>query len=115
MPATDRTGQEGYNPGDDVLGDDDGHYTNAFGGTSSACPGAAGGSFASWLCCYPLMVHDKFGGGTNNIKRTFDTVNTPELATLMGKNPLGEWMLEVIDTARADTGKIRKFTVELGF
>jgi len=45
--TTDREGKAGYNPG--VLnpgatgpGDDSGHYTNRFGGTSSACPGAAG-------------------------------------------------------------------------
>jgi subtilisin-like proprotein convertase family protein len=62
----------------------------------------------------PVLLHDKFGGGTDNIKRTFDGVNTPELSTLLGKNPQGSWTLEVEDTARADTGKIRKFTVELG-
>ena len=40
--TTDRTGAEGYNPGDESLGDDAGDYTNSFGGTSSACPGVAG-------------------------------------------------------------------------
>jgi subtilisin family serine protease len=40
--TTDRTGLEGYNPGDSSLGDDAGNYTNSFGGTSSACPGVAG-------------------------------------------------------------------------
>lgn len=40
--TTDRTGNEGYNIGDPRRGDAVGHYTNSFGGTSSACPGAAG-------------------------------------------------------------------------
>jgi Subtilase family len=40
--TTDRSGVEGYNQGDDSLGDEAGHYTNSFGGTSSACPGVAG-------------------------------------------------------------------------
>ena len=40
--TTDRTGLEGYNPGDESLGDEAGDYTNSFGGTSSACPGVAG-------------------------------------------------------------------------
>jgi len=40
--TTDRSGHEGYNPGDMSLGDDAGNYTNSFGGTSSACPGVAG-------------------------------------------------------------------------
>lgn len=40
--TTDRRGAPGYNPGSIELGDEDGDYTNDFGGTSSACPGAAG-------------------------------------------------------------------------
>ncbi|SJZ35713.1 Subtilisin-like serine proteases [Marinactinospora thermotolerans DSM 45154] len=40
--TTDRRGRDGYNPGDSSLGDERGDYTNSFGGTSSACPGAAG-------------------------------------------------------------------------
>ena len=40
--TTDRLGQFGYNPGDVQFGDAAGKYANDFGGTSSACPGAAG-------------------------------------------------------------------------
>jgi subtilisin family serine protease len=40
--TTDRSGREGYNSGDVTLGDQDGDYTNSFGGTSSAAPGVAG-------------------------------------------------------------------------
>ena len=40
--TTDRTGSLGYNPGHPLQGDGGGHYTNDFGGTSSACPGVAG-------------------------------------------------------------------------
>jgi subtilisin family serine protease len=40
--TTDRTGALGYNPGNVQSGDAAGNYTNSFGGTSSACPGAAG-------------------------------------------------------------------------
>jgi len=40
--TTDRSGLEGYNPGDTTLGDEVGDFTNSFGGTSSACPGVAG-------------------------------------------------------------------------
>jgi subtilisin-like proprotein convertase family protein len=43
--TTDRTGQAGYNPNPEtgaVEGDAGLKYTNRFGGTSSACPGAAG-------------------------------------------------------------------------
>jgi len=40
--TTDRSGQAGYNVGRIAGGDAAGDYTNNFGGTSSACPGAAG-------------------------------------------------------------------------
>ncbi len=40
--TTDRSGMEGYNSGDESLGDLAGNYTNSFGGTSSAAPGVAG-------------------------------------------------------------------------
>lgn len=40
--TTDRTGNRGYNKGFVADGDTTGNYTNSFGGTSSACPGAAG-------------------------------------------------------------------------
>ena len=38
----DNTGKDGYNTGKASLGDSQGNYTNDFGGTSSACPLAAG-------------------------------------------------------------------------
>ena len=40
--TADRRGAHGYNPGKEQFGDIQGEYTNDFGGTSSACPGAAG-------------------------------------------------------------------------
>ncbi|HSX61507.1 MAG TPA: S8 family serine peptidase [Tahibacter sp.] len=40
--TTDRSGAPGYNDGRASQGDVRGDYTNGFGGTSSACPGAAG-------------------------------------------------------------------------
>lgn len=40
--TTDRSGKLGRNPGHPMRGDEAGHYTNDFGGTSSAAPGVAG-------------------------------------------------------------------------
>lgn len=40
--TSDRSGAEGYNPGNTSLGDAVGDYTNSFSGTSSSCPGVAG-------------------------------------------------------------------------
>ncbi len=49
--TTDRIGADGYNDGSSGDGDTLGNYTNSFGGTSSACPGAAG------VCALMLSVN----------------------------------------------------------
>jgi subtilisin family serine protease len=40
--TADRVDRDGYNVGNSADGDAAGNFTNSFGGTSSACPGAAG-------------------------------------------------------------------------
>ncbi len=228
--TTDRSGNPGYNPGNPSAGDASGNYTNSFGGTSSACPGAAGvaalviaqnpelrwdevkeilkqscdkidpdggqyngeGHSPSYgygrlnakkavalalpkqpryesvhtaiqdvtvkdmqtsslavavgdtkslkdikvsvdiehtyigdlivrlippnaLGANAVILHDKKGGGNKDLKTTYDKVNVPALADLVGKSPQGQWTLEVEDTARQDQGKIRNFSVRLAF
>jgi subtilisin family serine protease len=61
----------------------------------------------------PVILHNRQGGFTDNIKKTYDEVNTPALATLKGKNPAGSWTMEVADKARRDIGMIRSFTLEM--
>ena len=63
----------------------------------------------------PVILHDRQGGATDNIKTTYDEINTLKLAAFKGKNPQGTWTLEVADKAEGDTGKIRSFTIEMGF
>ena len=63
----------------------------------------------------PVILHDRQGGATDNIKTTYDEINTLKLAAFKGQNPQGTWTLEVADKAEADTGKIRSFTIEIGF
>ncbi|HEY6168466.1 MAG TPA: S8 family serine peptidase [Verrucomicrobiae bacterium] len=228
--TTDRTGGAGENPGDPNLGDSAGHYTNSFGGTSSACPGAAGvaalvlarnpnlrtdevrdvlrrccdkvdasggnydASGRSPLYGYgrlnartavelalpsqptplairtaqqdvpvkdftksrlklavadtavlkalkvtvnidhtyigdlivtlrpptamgvaAIVLHNRAGDATDNLKKTYDELNAPGLSACRGKSPAGTWTLEVADKAAQDEGMIRSFTLELGF
>ncbi len=228
--STDRTGVAGYNQGSAQKGDPAGHYTNSFGGTSSACPGVAGvaalvlarnpalrwdqvreilrqacvridtaggnydaggrspfygygrvsarravelalppqpaaalvfqvvqdvpindfqtaslslpvagqGPLSSIkvavdldhtyigdlvliltapaaLGVTPVVLHDRAGGSTDNIKATYDAVNTPALAGLKGKDPSGTWTLTVADKAGQDTGTLRSLRLELTF
>jgi subtilisin family serine protease len=226
--TTDRTGPVGYNSGQTARGDAAGNYTNSFGGTSSACPGAAGvaalvlarNPSLRWDqvkevlkgCCdridtahghydanghsewygygrlnalkavqaalppqpgrtvearavqdvpirdlrtsklsvavaetsplqalrvtvdiehtyigdlvvtiqppaatgvKPVVLHNRTGGGTDNIKQTYDAVSTPGLLGLNGKNPAGTWTLVVQDKERYDTGKIVSVQLEM--
>ncbi len=74
--TTDRGGGAGFNPGRSRLGDAEGHYTNGFGGTSAACPGAAGISALvisrnpalSWQKVMDVLADtsDKIGGDDGN-------------------------------------------------
>jgi subtilisin family serine protease len=62
----------------------------------------------------PVILHERQGGATDNLKKTYDEVNAPRLAAFKGKSPQGTWLLEVVDKAQQDTGKIRSFTLEMG-
>lgn len=61
----------------------------------------------------PIILHNRQGGGTDNLKRTYDVVNAPALAALTGKRPQGKWMLQVADRAKIDVGRIRSLSLEL--
>ncbi|MCP9773414.1 S8 family serine peptidase [Synechococcus sp. Tobar12-5m-g] len=63
----------------------------------------------------PLLLHDRTGGSTDNIKTTYDEVNKPALSNLKGKDPSGTWTLEVADKAGQDTGTLRSLRLEMTF
>lgn len=63
----------------------------------------------------PVTLHDRTGGGTDNLKTTYDQAGTPGLAVFAGKNPQGTWTLIVQDMEKLDTGRILSFSVELSF
>lgn len=60
-----------------------------------------------------ITLHNREGGATDNIKKTYDEVNAPGLVALKGKSPQGTWTLVVDDKAKQDTGTIRSFTLEM--
>ncbi|MDP1769199.1 MAG: S8 family serine peptidase [Nitrospirota bacterium] len=60
-----------------------------------------------------ILLHNRQGGGSDNLKTTYDIANTPALAALAGKKPQGRWRLTVADKARADEGRILQFSVLL--
>lgn len=224
--TTDRSGRAGYNSGTALQGDVAGNYTNSFGGTSSACPGAAGvvalvlgrnpnlrwdqvreilrqacdridsanGNYDATgrsplygygrlnarkavelaappqpnparvyqvvqdvpipdlgqaslalsvademvvksikvsveiehtyigdlvvtlktpLPIEPILLHNRLGGGTRNLKKIYDRVNAPGLAAVEGKSAQGNWNLEIADRAARDAGQVRSFSIEI--
>jgi subtilisin family serine protease len=227
--TTDRMGNQGYNPGNISEGDSAGNFTNNFGGTSSACPGAAGvaalvlavnptlnwqevkallkkacdkidpqggnynssGHSAKYgfgrlnartavdvakpqpqntitisrafdapipdlqtvsftldvpeaqavegvtvsvdlkhtyigdlimtlkppgsLSMSPIVLHQRAGGSTKNLKKTYDASTTSSLAALVGKSCKGTWTLQIQDAAAQDAGTLVSFGLGLRF
>ena len=60
-----------------------------------------------------VVLHDRNGGGTKNIKRTFDSQATPALGVLVGQSIKGDWTLRVQDLAKADTGKLNRWELNI--
>ncbi|MFT4653154.1 MAG: thermitase [Patiriisocius sp.] len=62
-----------------------------------------------------ILLHDRTGGGQDDLVNIFDSVNTPELASYIGKSLQGNWALEVSDSANQDEGKIVSLSLELSY
>jgi subtilisin-like proprotein convertase family protein len=63
----------------------------------------------------PIVLHDRAGGSTKNLKKTYDSANTPKLAGLAGKSCNGSWALEIRDAAAVDSGTLTSFSLGLTF
>lgn len=228
--TTDRVGRDGYNDGRVADGDTVGHFTNSFGGTSSACPGAAGVaalvlavnqglkwfevkdllkracdkidpqggnydpatgksskygfgrlnaltavtlakpqprsaitisrtfdaaipdlrkvSFALTVAettpvealsvtvdlkhtyigdlivtlqppsdsgMKPVILHNRKGGSSKNLNKTYDESTTPGLSSIAGRSCAGTWTLEIRDEAAADSGTLVSFALHMAF
>jgi len=62
-----------------------------------------------------ILLHNRTGGGTDNLHTTYDVTTTPDLMPLIGKSPKGKWSLTVQDKEKLDTGRILQFSVTLIF
>lgn len=61
-----------------------------------------------------IVLHNRQGAETDNLKATYNTATTPALAALAGKSPQGRWRLIVEDKERVDEGRILQFSLMLG-
>jgi subtilisin-like proprotein convertase family protein len=60
-----------------------------------------------------VVLHDRTGASTDDIRRAFDPAGTPALAVLLGHEAHGEWALEVRDEAALDTGRLDAWAIAL--
>ena len=60
-----------------------------------------------------IVLHDRNGGGTDNLQKTFDLTSTPTLGGLTGKSAKGDWVLLVQDLASVDTGRLNRWSMEI--
>ncbi len=62
----------------------------------------------------PASLHERNGAGADNINKTFDLQNAPELLRINGESASGNWTLKIADVAPFDTGKLNKWTLKIG-
>jgi subtilisin-like proprotein convertase family protein len=60
-----------------------------------------------------VVLHDRNGGNTDNLHRTYDVSTTPGLAGLVGKPTQGNWTLRVQDLAPIDAGTLNHWELEI--
>lgn len=61
-----------------------------------------------------IKLHQRNGGGNNDLKKTFNIQNTPTLSHLDGQSIQGNWVLEISDNAAIDTGILNSWKLKLG-
>jgi subtilisin-like proprotein convertase family protein len=60
-----------------------------------------------------VVLHDRNGGSSDNLDRTYDVSTTPGLAALAGQSVQGNWVLWAQDLARVDTGTLNRWELEI--
>ncbi len=60
-----------------------------------------------------VNLHSRNGGNADNLRRSFDLLDTPALSALIGLSIAGDWTLTVQDLAAVDTGTLNRWELEL--
>lgn len=61
----------------------------------------------------PVILHNRSGGGADNIHKVYDTSLVPQLQNLVGEQAEGTWTLHVQDLASIDTGELQGWALEI--
>lgn len=60
-----------------------------------------------------VMLHNRSGGGADNLVESYKSEDIPLLAALLGEQAQGDWTLHVADLAGADFGTLRSWSLEI--
>ncbi len=60
-----------------------------------------------------VMLHNRRGGGRDNLVQSYDANNTPGLSQLVDRLARGNWTLQVRDRARVDIGMLDRWSLSL--
>ncbi|HWQ13537.1 MAG TPA: proprotein convertase P-domain-containing protein [Roseiflexaceae bacterium] len=60
-----------------------------------------------------VVLHDRAGGGADDLRRSYDVSTTPGLRTLEGQQVRGAWTLWVQDVAPVDTGVLERWELAI--
>jgi subtilisin-like proprotein convertase family protein len=60
-----------------------------------------------------VVFHDRNGGNTDNLQRSFDLTSTPAFGALRGQSSQGNWTLLVQDLAAVDNGVLNRWELEI--
>jgi subtilisin-like proprotein convertase family protein len=60
-----------------------------------------------------ILLHDRSGGGQDNLIKTYSQETLASLATLVGQQSQGTWTLRVMDLAGRDVGKLNRWGLQL--
>jgi subtilisin family serine protease len=63
----------------------------------------------------PIVLHNRVGGSTKDLKKTYDAATTPALTAFVGKSCKGAWTLKIQDAAAQDFGTLVSFSLGLSF
>jgi subtilisin family serine protease len=63
----------------------------------------------------PFILHNRAGGSTKNLNKTYDAATTPALSGVAGKSCSGSWTLQIRDEAAVDSGTLVSFALNMSF
>jgi subtilisin-like proprotein convertase family protein len=60
-----------------------------------------------------VILHNKFGAGQDDLKKTYSASLTPDLEKLAGEPIEGKWTLKVADLGKIDIGKLNRWSIKI--